>query len=48
MPLINEIADVILSNANANNKNSIFDGVLNYDLCLSTSLDNLPVCDLSK
>ncbi|CAD8179923.1 unnamed protein product [Paramecium pentaurelia] len=48
LPLINEIADVILTNANANNKNSIFDGVLNYDLCLSTNLDNLPVCDLSK
>ncbi|CAD8192004.1 unnamed protein product [Paramecium octaurelia] len=48
LPLINEIADVILTNANANKKNSIFDGVLNYDLCLSTTLDNLPVCDLSK
>ncbi|CAK68012.1 unnamed protein product (macronuclear) [Paramecium tetraurelia] len=48
LPLINEIADVILKNANENNQKSIFDGVLNYDLCLSTTLDNLPVCDLSK
>ncbi|CAD8196985.1 unnamed protein product [Paramecium pentaurelia] len=48
LPLINEIADVILKNANENNEKSIFDGVLNYDLCLSTTLDNLPVCDLSK
>ncbi|CAD8084274.1 unnamed protein product [Paramecium sonneborni] len=48
LPLINEIADVILKNANDNNQKSIFDGVLNFDLCLQSTLENLPVCDLSK
>ncbi|CAD8100797.1 unnamed protein product [Paramecium primaurelia] len=46
-PLINEVAQVILENANANNVKSRFDTILNYDLCLSSTVDSMPICDLS-
>ncbi|CAD8127158.1 unnamed protein product [Paramecium sonneborni] len=46
-PLINEVAQVILENANAKNEKSRFDTILNFDLCLSSNSDSMPICDLS-
>ncbi|CAK66492.1 unnamed protein product (macronuclear) [Paramecium tetraurelia] len=46
-PLINEVAQVILENANANNEKSRFDTILNYDLCLSSTAGTMPICDLT-
>ncbi|CAD8084216.1 unnamed protein product [Paramecium sonneborni] len=47
-PLINEVAQVILENANANNKKSRFDNILNFDICQFTSWNVMKACDLSR
>ena len=47
-PLINEVAQVILENANANNKKSRFDNILNFDICEFTDWEDMKSCDLSR
>ncbi|CAD8192060.1 unnamed protein product [Paramecium octaurelia] len=47
-PLINEVAQVILENANANNKQSRFDNILNFDICEFTDWEDMKSCDLAR
>ncbi|CAD8106811.1 unnamed protein product [Paramecium sonneborni] len=44
-PIINNMATVVLDNANQNNEKSRFDDLLNNDLCLSSNSSVLVMCE---
>ncbi|CAD8096305.1 unnamed protein product [Paramecium primaurelia] len=44
-PIINNMATVVLDNANQNNEKSRFDDLLNNDLCISSNSTVLPMCE---
>ncbi|CAD8187956.1 unnamed protein product [Paramecium octaurelia] len=44
-PIINDMATVVLDNANQNNEKSRFDDLLNNDLCISSNSSVLSMCE---